>query len=220
MRTPTKRAVLTAIPAAILMSSAGLLAGFGPAPAVSSAPVAAGEASLASYKVDTVHSTVLFGIRHAGVSNFYGVFKEFSGTFTFDPASPESGEFGFEVQTASVDTRNSSRDDHLRNADFFNARQFPTITFKSTGLEHKEGDLYTLKGDLTMQGETLPITAELEWIGTGTNQRGQSTAGFEARFAIQRSDFGMTKYLAPDGSDSGGLGNTVRLTVAVEAVEE
>ncbi|QKK08786.1 MAG: YceI family protein [Planctomycetota bacterium] len=220
MRTLITRTALTTIPAAVLLGSAGLLAGFAPANTGATGAVVAEEASLASYTVDPVHSTVLFGIRHAGVSNFYGVFTDFSGSFTFDPASPESGEFGFEVQTASVDTRNSSRDDHLRNADFFNARQFPTITFASTGVELKEGNLYALKGDLTMQGETRPITAELEWIGTGTNQRGQGTAGYEARFEIKRSDFGMTKYLAPDGSDSGGLGNTVKLTVAVEAVQE
>ncbi|MFG0258801.1 MAG: YceI family protein [Phycisphaerales bacterium JB041] len=215
--TATRTALLT-IPAAALVGSAGLLAGFAPAPA--STPAAFGEASVASYKVDPVHSTVLFKIRHAGVANFYGVFGDFSGSFTFDPDAPKDGSFEFEVRTASVDTRNTSRDDHLRNADFFNARQFPTITFTSTGVEHKEGNLYELRGDLTMQGETRSIEAELEWIGTGKNQRGQSTAGYEARFSIKRSDFGMTKYLAPDGSDSGGLGNTVELTVAVEAVQE
>jgi len=217
MTMTAKGTALLVIPAAVLVGSAGLLAGFAPAPAGESA--SATENAAAAYKVDAVHSTVLFKIRHAGVSNFYGVFGDFSGTFTFDPESPKSGSFEFEVQTASVDTRNTSRDDHLRNADFFNSRQFPTITFKSTGVEHKEGNLYELRGDLTLQGETKPITAELEWIGTGTNQRGQGTAGYEARFSIKRSDFGMTKYLAPDGSDSGGLGNTVDLTVAVEAVQ-
>lgn len=218
MHKTAKRTALLAIPAAAVVGSAGLLAGFAPAPA--SEPVRVGETAADSYKVDSVHSTVLFKIRHAGVANFYGVFGDFSGSFTFDPESPESGSFEFVVQTASVDTRNTSRDDHLRNADFFNARQFPTITFKSTGVELKEDNLYALRGDITMQGETRPITAELEWIGTGTNQRGQGTAGYEARFSIKRSDFGMTKYLAPDGSDSGGLGNTVNLTVAVEAVRE
>jgi polyisoprenoid-binding protein YceI len=219
MHTITKRTVLAAASAGLLLGSAGLLVGLAPA-GTTSAPTAVSEPALASYKVDAVHSTILFGIRHAGVSNFYGVFKDFSGSFTFDPESPKDGQFDFAVQTASVDTRNSGRDDHLRNADFFNSRQFPTITFKSTGVEHVERDIYTLIGDLTLQGETKPVTAELEWIGTGTSPRGNAIAGFEARFEIKRSDFGMTKYLAPDGSESGGLGNTVKLTVAIEAVRE
>lgn len=212
------RLILTAVPAAALIGAAGMLGGFAPAPAAPSVSVETSTA--AGYTVDKVHSSVLFGIRHAGVSNFYGVFTDFEGTFTFDPEDHKSGSFAFEVKTASVDTRNAGRDDHLRNADFFNARQFPTITFKSTGVEHVEGSLYSLQGELTMQGETRPITAEMEWIGAGTSPQGKSIAGFEARFEIKRSDFGMTKYLAADGSESGGLGNTVRLTVAVEAVRQ
>ncbi len=208
-----------AVSAAVLIGSVGLLAGFAPAPVDASTQLKA-PANAASYKVDSVHSTVLFRIRHMGVANFYGVFTDFSGEFTFDPEDHAAGEFGFEVRTASVDTRNADRDDHLRTADFFNSRQFPTIAFTSTGVEHVEGDLYTLTGNLTLQGETRPVSAELEWMGTGTDLQGKAIAGYEARFEIKRSDFGMTKYLATDGSESGGLGNIIKLTVAVEAIRE
>lgn len=203
------------IPALFVGASVGVLAGLAPSSPTPAAPLTV---AAESYKVDPVHSSVLFRVKHSGITNFYGRFNEFSGTFSFDPTARSGGDFAFEVQTESVDTGNTKRDDHLRNADFFNARQFPTISFQSTSVEHVEGDRYTLTGDLTLQGETREVTADLEWLGTGTGPTGASIAAFEATFEVKRSDFGMTKYLAPDNSDSGGLGNTVRLIVSVEAV--
>ena len=207
------------LPAVMLLGAAGLLAGFAPR-AETATPTATTTTAADTYEADAVHSSILFQIRHAGVSNFYGRFNEFTGSFTFNPDSHEAGDFVFEVQTESVDTHNAKRDEHLRTADFFNARQFPTISFKGTSVEHIEGDRYTLAGDMTMQGETKPVTAALEWLGTGTGPSGKTIGGFEARFEIKRSDFGMTKYLAPDGSDSGGLGNTVKLIVSIEAIKQ
>lgn len=206
-----------AIPAALLLGAAGFLAGSAP----SANPTPAVTAARAdSYTVDRVHSAVLFQIRHVGVSNFYGRFNDFSGSFAFDPDTGTLSDVAFEVKTASVDTGNQKRDDHLRSADFFNARQFDTIEFAGAKVEHTEGNRYTLTGDLTMQGETKTITAELEWLGTGTGTGGGPIGAFEAQFEVKRSDFGMTKYLAPDRSDSGGLGNTVKLIVSVEAGKE
>jgi polyisoprenoid-binding protein YceI len=212
------RTTLSAVSAVFLLGAAGLLAGFGSGNPTS-AP-AANVGAAASYEVDAVHSAVLFQIRHAGTSNFYGRFNDFSGDFTFDPENPTAAEFSFVVQTASVDTANQKRDDHLRNADFFNARQFPTVAFKSTGVEHVEGSMYKLTGDLTLQGETRPVTADLEWLGTGKTGQGGEIAAFEAHFEVKRSDFGMSKYLAPDGGEGGGLGNTVKLIVSVEAAKK
>jgi len=212
----TSRIVRTVIPALVL-TSAGLLAGL--APGHETAP-AVGSAQADSYAVDKVHSSVLFQIRHAGVTNFYGRFGDFSGSFTFDPEAGTAGDFAFEVKTDSVDTGNAKRDDHLRTADFFNSRQFPTITFVGTDVERVEGTKYRLTGDLTLQGETREVTADLEWLGTGSGPTGKPIGAFEARFEIKRSDFGMSKYLAPDGSESGGLGNTVKLIVSVEAIKQ
>lgn len=208
--------LLVAVPAALLLASAGLLAGLGHAPA---AP-ASERTAAPSYQADPVHSSVIFNIRHSGVTSFYGRFNDFSGAFTFDPASAASGSFEFEVKTESVDTHNQKRDDHLRSADFFNARQFPAITFKSTGIEPAGDNTFKLTGDLTLQGETRPVTADLEWLGTGTGPTGGTIGAFEAHFEIKRSDFGMTKYLAPDNSDAGGLGNTVKLIVSIEAAKK
>lgn len=169
------------------------------------------------YGVDTVHSSVIFKIRHAGIANFYGRFNGINGEVHFDADDFTNSRMTFTVPTESVDTANNSRDNHLRNADFFNARQFAEITFTSTGIEEVSEGVYELSGDLSLHGETRPVTARLTDVTTGT-VRDNPAVGFEATFSIRRSDFGMTNYLASDRSDDGPLGNNVELTVAIEAV--
>jgi len=169
------------------------------------------------YEVDNVHSSLIFSIRHAGMANFYGRFNDFTGEIHFDQTDPAKSRMAFTVQTDSVDTANKSRDGHLRDADFFNSRQYPTISFESTGMRANADGSYELTGNLTMMGETNPVTATVTGLKTG-KVRDNDALGFEARFSIKRSDFGMNKYLAPDQGEDGGLGNTVNLIVAVEAV--
>ena len=177
-------------------------------------------AAAPSYSLDKVHSGVIFSVRHAGVSNFRGRFNELDGSFTFDPADPTSGSFTAEIPVASVDTGNEKRDEHLQAADFFNARQFPMASFESNTVRVTDTpNVFTLSGDLTLHGVTKPIEAELHWIGTGSF-RGKETAGFDAKFSIKRSDFGITTYLADDGGEGGGLGNTVEITIFVEGVKQ
>ncbi len=186
------------------------------APALASAiaPAAAD-----AYTVDPVHSAVVFRIKHAGIANFWGRFNDLSGTFTVDESGPVATSFAFTIKNDSVDTANQNRDNHLRNPDFFSTKQFETTTFKGTSISKREGNIYELTGNLTLHGETKPVTATLEWFGTGSAQ-GTPIAAFEATFDFKRSDFGMTKYLAPDLSNSGGLGNDVRIIVAVEAKKQ
>lgn len=172
-----------------------------------------------SYAVDGGHSGAVFSIRHAGVSNFRGRFNEVKGSFVFDPADPSSASFTAEIPLASVDTGNEKRDEHLKSADFFNSRQYPVATFTSSAVSATEAaGLYSVAGDLSLHGVTKPIEAELRWIGTGSF-RGKDVAGFDATFSIKRSDFGITTYLAPDGGEGGGLGNTVEITIFVEGVK-
>lgn len=173
-----------------------------------------------SYSVDSVHSGAIFSIRHAGVSNFHGRFDALNGEFTFDPADPSGGTFKAEIPVESVNTGNEKRDGHLKAADFFNAKQYPVVTFESTGVSPTgETNVFDLSGDLTMHGVTKPIEAKMTWIGTG-EFRGKPVAGLEASFSIKRSDFGITTYLAPDGGEGGGLGNTVNVTIFVEAAQQ
>lgn len=166
-----------------------------------------------SFKVDTVHSSVVFKIRHNGVSNFYGRFNDFGGEFTFDPEDLSAANFDISVKATSIDTGNDNRDGHLRTAEFFNVGDFGTISFKSTSVSNADGKgMYSLAGDLTMLGTSKPITAKLEWIGTKDGgERMGFLGGFEATFTIKRSDFGMNY-----GIERGALGDEVTLFVAIE----
>ncbi|MEM1296871.1 MAG: YceI family protein, partial [Verrucomicrobiota bacterium] len=169
-----------------------------------------------TYEASAGMSYILFKVRHFGVSNAYGRFNEFTGTVTGDPATPGDTTVEFEVAAASVDTGIEDRDNHLRGPDFFNAKEFPQITFKSTALEAIDGaeGIYKLTGDLTMLGVTKPVTAEFAYFGTGTGVKGTAIAGAEATFVVKRTEFGMN-YGAPDA-----LGDEVTITVALQGAKK
>jgi polyisoprenoid-binding protein YceI len=169
-----------------------------------------------SFEIDAVHSTVLFRITHAGAGVFWGRFSEVSGTFVIDADDLPGSYFKVTVPISGVDTNNAKRDAHLSSGDFFNARQYPEATFESTGVTATDEDgVFEVTGDLTLFGQTKSITARVLDNGKSRFQ-GKATHGFEVEFTIKRSEFGNTTYLAPDGSNSGGLGNDVRIIVAGE----
>ncbi len=214
-----------------LVGAAGALAGWNSSATVSNSGIATSElvavnaieteveASTQPYEVDTGHTGVLFKIRHGGVSNFYGRFNEFSGKIQFDKQRIESTKINFTVQTGSVDTNSRTRDGHIKGADFFNARQFPEATFASTGVKEVSEGVYTLSGDFTLQGKTVPIEAKMYDVFTGKGRDGDSL-GFEVNFTINRSEFGITKYVDADNPEDGPLGDKVELTIAIEAISE
>lgn len=172
-------------------------------------------ATIREYKVDPVHSNVVFKIRH-GASNFYGHFNEIKGTINFDKDKIENSTMSFTVATASVDTHNNGRDGHVKGADFFNVRQYPEATFTSTSINPLGDGVYKVTGEFTLHGTTKTIEAKLIDIRTGKFRR-SDVIGVEARFTIKRSDFGMTKFLDTDNPESGPLGDTVVMIVAIEA---
>lgn len=172
--------------------------------------LATSPASAADYQVDRGHSTILFSATRMGVVNVYGRFNDFSGSLTVDEANPAASSLELEIQAASIDSNNERRDNHLRSPDFFNATQFPTITFKSTRVETIADDRYRVTGDLTLHGVTKAVTAEAVKIGTG-ERRGAALIGFETVFRINRSDFGMNFMLD-------ALSDSVQITFAVHGV--
>jgi len=185
----------------------------------SAAVIPAADTSEADYSIDPVHSTVLFRIRHAGASNFYGRFKRINvkeSSFSFDPENLQAATFHFVIDNALVDTGSADRDNHLRTPDFFNVAQYPTTSFTSTAISPNDDGTYEITGDLALHGVTRQVTAQMKWIGEGSFQ-GVPVAGFEASFEIKRSDFAMTKYLSQAQDESGPLGNTVGLLISVEA---
>lgn len=169
-------------------------------------PVAGG-----TYEIDGVHSAVVFRIKHLGVSYSYGRFNEITGSFVYDDAKPESSSIQVEIATASVDTGHDGRDQHLQSPDFFNAAEFPKITFASKSVKKSKEGRLTVAGDLTLHGVTKPVTADVEFVGAGDRGQMGNKAGFETTFTVKREDFGMTKMLGETG-----LGNEVRVTVSLE----
>jgi polyisoprenoid-binding protein YceI len=161
-----------------------------------------GSASRADdYVIDAVHSGVTFQISHMGVSYIPGRFNQFSGNFTIDTSDPAKSSFSLTIKTESVDTNNSKRDEHLRSPDFFNAKQFPTITFASTAVKAVEGG-YEVTGDLTMHGETKPITFSLKGGKTAEFPPKVIRTGFTSpQIVIKRTDFGVGKPMPVLGDD-------------------
>jgi polyisoprenoid-binding protein YceI len=175
-------------------------------------------AAAATYTIDKAHSSVGFKVKHLTVSNVRGFFKDFAGTFDYDPANPKSWRAEATIQVASIDTDEPKRDEHLRSADFFDAATFPTMTFKSTGVNVAKDGAIQLLGDLTLHGVTKPIVLDLEVNGVVKDPWGNTKAGFSASGKIKRSDFGLTwnKTL-----DSGGLliGDEVSIMLEIEAAQ-
>lgn len=165
-----------------------------------------------TYKVDPVHSSVVFSIKHNGVTNFYGAFKEISGAVTFDAADPSKSTVELTVPVESLDTRSDKRDQHLKSPDFFNAKQFPAITFKSNKIEGS-GESYKISGDLTIHGVTKPITVDFKRGPDGQGGGGKTVGGGEARFTIKRSDYDM-KFM------TGPLGDDVNIILSLEGAKQ
>ncbi len=159
-----------------------------------------------SYKVDPVHSFVLFRIKHMGIGQAYGRFNQSSGTFSIDESDPAKCAIDVTVKAESVDTGNAKRDSHLKSPDFFNAKEFPTIKFKSKTFTKTGERMYDVEGELTLHGVTKPIAVKVEHIGTANDK-----AGIEATFTVKRSEFGMTF-----GLDNGSLGDEVTVRVGLE----
>lgn len=163
-----------------------------------------------NYKIDSLHSSVVFSAKHYGTSNYYGLFNHISGSVQFDK-NPANIKVNLKIKASSIFTNNRKRDAHLKGPDFLNSKQFPNITFKSTSVS-KAGSSYKVKGNLTLHGVTKPITLNFKKVGEGKDPQGKYRAGGEARFSINRSDFGM-KFGIPN------LGNKINLIVSLEGIK-
>lgn len=168
--------------------------------------LAAQPASAAPLAVDAVHSTVLFRIKHLNTSFAWGRFNDISGKLNLDDKSPS---LEIQLKSDSIDTGNAKREEHLKSPDFFNARQFPTISFRSTKITKTGDGKYAVDGTLKLHGVEQPISVDLERTGAGKNQQGTAIEGFETTFKIKRSDYGM-KFLLE------GLSDEVLLIVSLE----
>ena len=168
------------------------------------------------WTVDAAHSGVFFVVRHLGLSNVRGRFDRFDATLDVGQTLDEVGVEA-SVDMASVDTNNPDRDAHLRSTDFFATELHPTMTFRSTAVVRAD-EGYEMRGDLTINGITRPITFEVEFHGTEVFPGDQSThAGFSATGQLRRSDYGIDFGLAL-GGDKVMLGDKIKLELDLQFV--
>lgn len=167
------------------------------------------------YDIDTSHSSANFKVRHF-FTQVSGRFTQFTGTLWYDAEKPEASRIEITIQTASINTDNERRDNHLRSADFFDVEKFPQITFKSTKIEPAgEANRYRVTGDFSMHGVTKPVTVAVELLGFGETPGMGKRGGFAVQGTLDRREFGITwnKTL-----DTGGvmLGDEVQVDFPIE----
>lgn len=172
-----------------------------------------------TYAIDQAHSQVGFSVKHMMFSTVRGEFTSFKGTVVVDYDNPANSTVDVTIEAASVTTRDEKRDGHLRSGDFFDAEKFPTLTFKSTLVDFKSPNDFTVIGDLTIRGVTRQVKIESEQTGHGVNPWGMDVAGFEGKTKINRKDYGLN-WNTP--LESGGvlLGDEVKITLELEMVEQ
>ncbi|HEX8324535.1 MAG TPA: YceI family protein [Tepidisphaeraceae bacterium] len=165
-----------------------------------------------SYKVDPVHSSVVFSAHHANAGYVFGRFNGFGGSFTLDDADPTKSTFAADIKVDTVDTANEKRDAHLKAPDWFNAKQYPTITFKSTKVEKADDKTLTVTGDLTFHGVTKQASFPVKLTGKGEFPAGTVRAGILAEFVVKMSDYGIKGM-------PGAVGDDIKLIVAFEGTK-
>jgi polyisoprenoid-binding protein YceI len=171
-----------------------------------------------TFAIDASHSSVEFVARHLMVAKTRGRFGAFEGTVVIADR-PEDSSVEVTIDAASIDTRDDTRDAHLRASDFFDVERFPQVTFRSTGVRHAGGDRWTVDGELPIKGVTNPVALDLVVEGVVDDPWGNQRAIFSARTEVDREAWGLTWNQALEG---GGVlvGKKVRIEIEAEAVRQ
>jgi polyisoprenoid-binding protein YceI len=168
------------------------------------------QAEKGNYRIDPVHSQALFTVGHLGVSKLTGRFDSVKGELAIDG---NASSVKAEIDVASVDTNFPDRDKHLRSPDFFNAAQFPKMSFESTSVSLPSTGEGTLAGNLTLHGVTRAVTFKLVPVGAAKDPWGGYRSGFVASGTIKRSDYGMKFMLGP-------VGDEIEVRLNIEAIKQ
>jgi len=174
---------------------------------------------MSTYQIDPSHSSASFTIKHMMIAKVHGGFEKMSGTLNYDAANPTKSTINVTIDTASINTREAQRDDHLKGPDFFDVEKYPTISFKSTRVD-KSADGLKIVGDLTIHGVTQQVTLESEVPSAEMKDPwGNVKIGASASTKIKRKDFGLTWNAA---LEAGGflVGDDVTINLDVQFVKQ
>ncbi|OSZ59585.1 polyisoprenoid-binding protein [Streptomyces pharetrae CZA14] len=143
------------------------------------------------WTIDRPHSRIGFSVRHAMVTTVRGAFTDYDSTLYLDGARPTESRADLVIRVASVDTGVEQRDAHLVGPDFFDARRYPEMTFRSTSTLHEGGESFRMTGDLTIRGVTRPVDLQLDYLGSVLDPFGYERAGFDGTTTIDRTEWGL-----------------------------
>jgi polyisoprenoid-binding protein YceI len=174
--------------------------------------------ALQRFTLDTSHSGIHFTVRHMVISKVRGAFERWQGSVDFDEETPSASKVSVRIESASIDTREPKRDEHLRSADFFDVEHHPELRFESTRVERLATGEYRVSGDLSIRGVTRPVVLEAEFLGAGKDPWGNERLGFQARTTINRKDFGLHWNQA---LETGGVlvGEKVEIELDIQALK-
>jgi polyisoprenoid-binding protein YceI len=170
------------------------------------------------WQLDPYHTQVEFSAKHLGMMTVHGLFLETSATGNIDPDHPEASSVEVTIQTVSIRTHNDTRDNDLRSSNFLEVDKYPTITFKSTKIEPAGQDRYTMTGDLTIKGNTRPVTLAVLKYGEFNDPQMGHRIAYSAEGQINRKDFGLTFNVMLDGKWL--VSDEVQIMIEGELVEQ
>jgi polyisoprenoid-binding protein YceI len=171
-----------------------------------------------TYVTDPAHTTFGFAVKHLGIATVRGRFGDFDGRLEIGE-DLSSARVSGTVRTASIDTGEPQRDEHLRSADFFDAEAHPELTFESTSVRAVDEENYEIVGNLAMHGVTNPLTLNAEFLGTEVDPYGNDRAAFEITGKLERSKWGM-RFNAALGSGNVVVSDTVKIAIDVSAIRQ
>jgi polyisoprenoid-binding protein YceI len=143
------------------------------------------------WSFDPTHSEIAFKVRHMMFAWVRGRFTKWEGTLSLNADNLEAASVSIQIDVASIDTSNGQRDGHLKSPDFFDAENFPHITYRSTGVTRTDAGL-DIAGELTIRDTTLPVALKATQTGTGKDPWGNARMGFQAHARVNRKAFGLT----------------------------
>jgi polyisoprenoid-binding protein YceI len=169
------------------------------------------------WQLDPMHTQVEFAVKHLGMMTVRGNFTDVQASGDINVEHPEASSVEVVIQTASIRTHNERRDNDLRTSNFLDVEHFPTITFKSTKIENAGSDRYTMTGDLTIKGNTRPVTLAVVNYGEFNDPNMGHRIGYGAETQILRKDFGLNVDMLMDGRLV--VGSEIQITIQGELVE-